>query len=53
MSKEVTTTLDVIAAADGKETIVAGEVAEMDFPKRSGMSLLSAKLLVQIADRRK
>ncbi len=43
-------TLDVIAAANGKETIVAGEMAEMYFPKRGGMSLLSAKLLVQILD---
>jgi len=50
MEKERTKTLDVIAAANGRETIVAGEVAELDFPKTGGMSLLSSKLLVQILD---
>ncbi len=50
MGENSTMTLDVIAAANGKETIVAGEMAEMDFPKRGGMSLLSAKLLIQVLD---
>ena len=48
-----TRTLDVIAAAHAKgvETIVAGEVAEIHFPKSGGLSLLAAKLFVQLLDR--
>ena len=45
-----TTTLDVIAAARGREVIVAGEVAEMHFPKGGGLSLLASKLFVQVLD---
>lgn len=45
-------TLDVIAAAHAKgvETVVAGEVAEIHFPKGGGLSLLASKLFVQLLD---
>ena len=48
-----TSTLEVIAAAAGKggEVIVAGEVADIRFPKGSGLSLLAAKLFVQLLER--
>ena len=50
MVKKQTATLDVIAAADGREVIVAGEIAELHFPKGGGLSLLASKLFVQILD---
>lgn len=48
-----TSTLEVIAAAAGKgrEVIVAGEVADIRFPKGGGLSLLAAKLFVQLLER--
>ena len=50
--KKSTRTLDVIAAARarGVETVVAGEVAEIHFPKGGGLSLLASKLFVQLLD---
>lgn len=50
--KKPTRTLDVIAAAHAKgvETVVAGEVAEIHFPKGGGLSLLASKLFVQLLD---
>lgn len=52
MQREKTTkTLDVIAAVKGKdEVVIAGEVAEIHFPKGSGLSLLATKLFVQLLD---
>ena len=48
-----TSTLDVITAAaeKGREVIVAGEVADIRFPKGGGLSLLAAKLFVQLLER--
>ena len=48
-----TSTLDVIAAAakKGREVIVAGEVAEIRFPKGASLSLLASKLFVQLLER--
>ena len=48
-----TSTLEVIAAAaeKGREVIVAGEVADIRFPKGSSLSLLASKLFVQLLDR--
>ena len=51
--EERTSTLEVIAAAaeKGREVIVAGEVADIRFPKSGGLSLLAAKLFVQLLER--
>lgn len=50
-SKKPTKTLDVIAAVKGKgEVVVAGEVAEIHFPKGASLSLLASKLFVQLLD---
>ena len=51
--KRSSRTLDVIAAAHakGSETIVAGEVADIRFPKGGSLSLLASKLFVQLLDR--
>ena len=45
-------TLDVIAATAGDENrlVVAGEVAEIQFPKKGGLSLLAAKLFFQLIE---
>ncbi len=50
--KEPTRTLDIIAAAHakGSETVVAGEVADIRFPKGGSLSLLASKLFVQLLD---
>ena len=48
-----TRTLDVIAAVKGKddrEVVVAGEIADIRFPKGDGLSLLASKLFVQLLD---
>lgn len=46
-------TLDVISAAHtrGSETVVAGEFADIRFPKGGDLSLLASKLFVQLLDR--
>ena len=48
-----TSTLEVIAAAaeKGREVIVAGEVADIRFPKGGSLSLLASKLFVQLLER--
>ena len=48
-----TSTLEVIAAAaeKGREVVVAGEVAEIRFPKGGSLSLLASKLFVQLLER--
>ena len=50
--KEPTRTLSVIRAAADRadEVIVAGEVAEIRFPKGGSLSLLASKLFVQLLD---
>ncbi len=52
MTKTLTKTTAVIRAADDKpdEVIVAGEVAEIRFPKGASLSLLASKLFVQLLD---
>ena len=52
MPKEPTRTLSVIRAAADRpdEVIVAGEVAEIRFPKGGSLSLLASKLFVQLLD---
>ena len=52
MAKQPTPTLTVIRAARDRddEMIVAGEVAEIRFPKGDGLSLLASKLFVQLLD---
>ena len=52
MPKEPTRTLSVIRAAADRpdELIVAGEVAEIRFPKGGSLSLLASKLFVQLLD---
>ncbi len=51
--EERTSTLEVIAAsaAKGREVIVAGEVADIRFPKGGSLSLLASKLFVQLLER--
>ena len=48
-----TSTLEVIAAAaeKGREVVVAGEVAKIRFPKGGSLSLIAAKLFVQLLER--
>ncbi|WP_374765317.1 replication initiation protein [Yunchengibacter salinarum] len=48
--KQKTKTTDVIRAAEGRETIVAGELVTVDFPKGGSPSLLASKLFVQLLD---
>ena len=52
MVKTPAPTLSVIRAAGDRpdEVIVAGEVAEIRFPKGGGLSLLASKLFVQLLD---
>ena len=52
MAKPPTKTLSVIRAAQDQpdEVIVAGEVAEIRFPKGASLSLLASKLFVQLMD---
>ena len=52
MAKPRTKTLSVIRAAADRpdELIVAGEVAEIRFPKGGSLSLLASKLFVQLLD---
>lgn len=52
MTKAPAKTTAVIRAAEDKpdEVIVAGEVAEIRFPKSGGLSLLASKLFVQLLD---
>ena len=52
MAKPPTRTLNVIRAAGDRddEVIVAGEVAEIHFPKGGSLSLLASKLFVQLLD---
>ena len=52
MAKPPTKTLSVIRASGDRpdELIVAGEVAEIRFPKGGSLSLLASKLFVQLLD---
>ena len=52
MAKPPTKTLSVIRASGARpdELIVAGEVAEIRFPKGGSLSLLASKLFVQLLD---
>ena len=52
MTKRPASTLSVIRAAGDRddEVIVAGEVAEIRFPKGGSLSLLASKLFVQLLD---
>ena len=52
MAKRPASTLSVIRAAGDRddEVIVAGEVAEIRFPKGGSLSLLASKLFVQLLD---